>query len=110
QTPVRLLQPLAVRQSAAGLVVDGLDLALADGRISGGIDTVGDRLAGSLTAAGVPLGVLAALAGGPQLEGTLDAALRLSGRAQDPAVDLDLTLRAEAPQTPGIEDMPPLLI
>ena len=100
--------PLVARQSGDRLALEGLDLTLAGGRVTGAAARDGARVEANLDVAALPLSLLGTLAGLEDLEGQLDAQVSLQGAAPAPRGSAKLSVsELSAGQ---LADAPPLQV
>ncbi|MPY72405.1 MAG: hypothetical protein GEU92_20335 [Alphaproteobacteria bacterium] len=92
-TPLRLQRPLLVTANGANLGLTDLALAVGDGTVEGMVKRDANRLDVDLTARQLPVGLGAALAGQPEIGGTIDLQLALAGPAAQPRGRLTLGAR-----------------
>ena len=90
--PVTLGSPLEVRAGESEIVLEGLDLRAADGRLTGNLAIGGQRFEGTLRADALSLTPLLQLAGQSPQPGRLDGTLSLGGGPAAPSARLDARL------------------
>lgn len=103
-----LQAPLEISRSGRRFAFRGLDLTVADGRLSGDAALDGERIEADLTVAALPLSIAREIAGLPGLDGRLAAQLNVEGRAPAPLGRGVLTV--EGLETGALADAPPLRV
>ena len=103
---VALVRPVTVREDRGGLAVDGLELDLASGRITGQ-GTLGREVAADLTFKDLSLRPVA-LFSSTEVKGVLNGNITLSGPATDPTLDVSLVAGGIKMGAPGADAVPKL--
>ncbi len=92
-----LARPALARLAPGEAAVEGFDLRIGDGRVSGSLAHVRDALTADLVLADVPVGLVALIAPSLQITGTLAGRLSVAGTSEGPRVDLALTAEGLRP-------------
>ncbi|MCK8602256.1 translocation/assembly module TamB domain-containing protein [Desulfoferrobacter suflitae] len=105
--PIKLFKPLTVSMETNRLALDSLALGLGRGKVQGS-GRMGDRQV-KLEAGfdDIPL-ELSSLFGGPDISGSAQGRVQLSGASTSPRAELDLRLRDVRSAEPDLKDLPPL--
>ncbi len=99
--------PLTVAVGPDSVRLDGLDLRIDQGRVSGNGSRNGERLALKIDARDLPLKLVELAAPERRIAGTLGASLGISGTVARPEGQFEVQVRDFRPEAAG-KDMPPL--
>jgi translocation and assembly module TamB len=98
--------PLTVAVGANSVKLDGLDLGIGPGRVTGTASRDGTRLAFQAQLRGLPLALMQLAVPDQKISGSVDASVRFTGTAAGPDGQLELTLRDVRVAAAG--NLPPL--
>ncbi|MEM7022583.1 MAG: translocation/assembly module TamB domain-containing protein [Pseudomonadota bacterium] len=104
--PVRLAGPAEVSIGDRVLRVVGLDLRVADARVTADGSLAQGQVSADVALQELSLELLADL-GAPDLLGQVDANLRMRGAASNPSAEFDLTATGLRAADPAFDDLPP---
>ena len=89
---LRLATPLRLSRTDTAVTVADLDLVIGAGRVRGDLNLGTERVAADIAVDALTVQSFAALAGGPAIDGTATATLKLSGTPTDPDLSAELRI------------------
>ena len=105
-----LAAPVRLSRTDMAVTIADLDLGIGAGRVRGGLDLGTERVAADIAVDALAVGPFVALAGGPAIDGTATARLKLTGTPTAP--DLRVALRIADVTLPdqATADLPPVAL
>ncbi|KZD04908.1 translocation/assembly module TamB domain-containing protein [Oceanibaculum pacificum] len=104
---VRLNRPAVATLGPNRQALEGLDLAIDEGRLAGGAALTRSEVTADFALTDLPLSLVRKLRMAPRLAGTAGATLTLSGRPDNPSGRLTMALSRVAMAGPMAPDVPP---
>ena len=98
--------PLTVALAGTGFKVEGLDLGIDSGRVTGSASREATRFAVQAQVHNLPLALIQLAMPGQQIAGTADATIRMAGTATQPDGQMEVNLRGV--RLAAAADLPPL--